>query len=137
MARPYAARRPAGVTFVVALTWLVAFASMVRGFLALFGADAMFEGTDLTGSDATVSGWVEIALGIVTALVAIGLARGSDLARLLVSALMGLRIVAAVWTAVTFSGHGGILASALIGGVATLILLLLWSYRADQFFQHH
>jgi hypothetical protein len=137
MARPYAARRPAGVTFVVVVTWLVAFASMVRGFLALFGVDAVFEGTDLTGSDVTVSGWVEIILGVVTAMVAIGLAGGSSLARLLVTALMVLRIVAAVWTAITFSGLGGILASALIGGLATLVLLLLWNYRADQFFHQY
>jgi hypothetical protein len=35
---------------------------------------------------------------------------------------------------VTFSGQGGILVSALIGGFAVIILLLLWNGRADRFF---
>ncbi len=45
-----------------------------------------------------------------------------------------LRIIAAVWVALTFAGRGGLLVSALIGGFAVIILLLLWNARADRFF---
>jgi hypothetical protein len=131
---PYAARRPGGVTFVVFLTLLVGFLSMVRGFLALFGVESAITPTDLAGTSGTVYGWGELMLGIVTIAVGLGLAGGSNLARFLVTALMVLRIIAAIWTAVTFSGQGGILVSALVGGFAVIILLLLWNGRADRFF---
>ena len=47
---------------------------------------------------------------------------------------MVLRIIAAVWVAMTFSARGGVMASAIIGGMAVIILLLLWNSRADRFF---
>ena len=48
-----------------------------------------------------------------------------------------LRVIAAIWVAFTFSGQGGILASALIGGFAVIILLLLWNGPADRFFREN
>jgi hypothetical protein len=131
---PYAARRPGGVTFVVFLTLLVGFVSMVRGFLALFGVESAITPTDLAGTSGTVYGWGELILGVITIAVGLGLAGGSNLARFLVTALMVLRIIAAIWTALTFAGQGGILVSALVGGFAVIILLLLWNSRADRFF---
>jgi hypothetical protein len=127
------ARRPGGVTFVATITFLIAFLSMVRGFLAILGEGGPVSG-DLAGVSLTTYGWVELGFGIATALVAIGLFRGSGLARLLVTALMVLRIVAAVWAG--FSGNGlvWLLASALVGGLAVLVLLLLWNGRADAWF---
>lgn len=137
MSRPYAARRPGGVTFVVFLTWVVAFLSMFRGFLALFGVESVVTSTDLSGSAGTTYAWVEIGMGILIAAVAIGLAGGSSLSRFLITALMVLRIIAAIWVALTFSGQGGILASVLIGGFAVIILLLLWNGPADRFFREN
>jgi hypothetical protein len=128
------ARRPAGVTFIGVLTFLIAFASMVRGFLAILGNTSSMNPTDLTGSAGTAYGWVELGLGILIALVGAGLLRGSGLARLLVSALMVVRIIAAIWVVLTFSGAAAILASVLIGGIAVIVLLLLWNGRADAFF---
>ena len=55
----------------------------------------------------------------------------------LITALMVLRIIAAIWVALTFSGQGGILASGLIGGFAVIILLLLWNGPADRFFREN
>lgn len=131
---PYAARRPGGVTFVVLLTLVIGFVSLVRGFLGLFGVESAITPTDLTGTAGTVYGWGELVLGIATIAVGLGLASGSNLARFLVTALMVLRIIAAIWTAFTFAGQGGILVSALIGGTAVIVLLLLWNLRADRFF---
>ena len=42
---PYAERRPGGVTFVIALTWIVAFLSIISGFLTLMGKDSPVAGT--------------------------------------------------------------------------------------------
>lgn len=129
-------RRPAGVTFIAVLTFLIAFSSMVRGFLAILGYDAGLNPTDLSGSSGTAYGWVELGLGIITAVVGAGLLRGSSLARLLVTALMVVRIIAAIWVVVSFSGAAALLASAIIGGLALIVLLLLWNGRADAFFAH-
>jgi hypothetical protein len=131
---PYAARRPGGVTLVIALTWIVAFLSMVGGFLAILGEDAPLAGSAIDSGASAGAGWAEVIVGIITALVALGLARRSGLARLLVSALMVVRIIGAVWIAFAFAGEGGWLASALVGGVAVLILLLLWNGPADAYF---
>jgi hypothetical protein len=131
---PYSVRRPGGVTFVIALTWLVAFLSMVSGFLVILGEDSPVSGSILDTGASAATGWAEIVVGVITAVVAVGLSRGSNLARLLVTALMALRIAGAVWIAFQFGGEGGWLASALIGGFALLIVLLLWNGPADRFF---
>lgn len=136
MTSPWTAppRRPGGVTVIALLTFLIAFASLVRGFLAVLGDGSSLNPADLTGSTGTAYGWVELGLGILIALVGVGLLRGSGLARLLVSALMAVRIIAAIWVVLTFSGAAAVLASVLIGGIAVIVLLLLWNGRADAFF---
>jgi hypothetical protein len=131
---PYAVRRPGGVSFVIALTWIVAFLSIASGVMAILGADAPIAGSNLDSGASAGAGWAEVIVGALTALVAIWLAARSSLARLLVSALMIARIAGAIWIAFEFSGQGGWLASALIGGIAVLILLLLWNGPADAYF---
>jgi hypothetical protein len=129
------AKRPGGVTFIALLTFLIAFASMVRGFLAIAGVDDFgLNPTDLSGGSGSAYGWIELGIGVLTALVGVGLLRGSGLARLLVTALMALRVLAAIWVAITFGGQGGLLISILIGGTAVIVLLLLWNGRSDAFF---
>jgi len=126
------ARRPAGVTFIALLALVIAFFSIVRGMLALLGTDApSVNPTDLSGSS---YGWLELVIGVAAALLGVGLLRGSALARLLLSALMVVRIVGALWVAFTFAGRGGLLVSALVGGLAVIVLLLLWNGRSDAFF---
>lgn len=136
MTSPWTAppRRPAGVTFIALLTLLIAFGSMVRGILAVLGIDSGANPTDLTGSSGTAYGWIELGIGVITALVGIGLLQGSGMARLLVTVLMVIRVIAAIWALISFSGVVALLLSALIGGLAVLVLLLLWSRRSDAFF---
>ena len=83
---------------------------------------------------ATTYGIVEIVFGVITAVVAVGLWSGNSLARLAVTALMAVRVIASIWVAFTFSGHGGFLIATLAGGLSVIVLLLLWNYRADEFF---
>ena len=60
---PYAERRPGGVTFVIALTWIVAFLSIVSGILTLMGQDSPVVGTAMDARQPTWYGAVEIGLG--------------------------------------------------------------------------
>jgi len=87
---PYAPRRPGGVTFVIALTWVVAFLSLVSGFLTLMGDDSPVAGSALDVDQPTWYGMVELGFGLVSAVAAVGLAKGIGVARLLVTALMVL-----------------------------------------------
>lgn len=131
---PYAERRPGGVTFVIALTWIVAVLSIVSGFLTFMGQDSPVAGSAVDAAQPPWYGMVEMGFGVVTALVAIGLAKGSDLARLIVTALMVFRVVSALWVAFEHSGKGGWLVAPLLGGPAVIVLLLLWNGRSDRFF---
>ncbi|MCU0283642.1 MAG: hypothetical protein MUD13_07050 [Candidatus Nanopelagicales bacterium] len=125
--------RPAGVTFVASITMIVAFLSMVRGFLMIAGQDSVLA-EDLPGISATTYGWVELVFGVLTALVGIGLFRGAGWSRLLVTALMVVRMVAAFWAAVNANGLAWLLAAVLVGALALLVVLLLWNGRADAWF---
>jgi hypothetical protein len=127
-------KRPGGVTFVALITFLIAFLAMAAGFVFLFSSAAALANADITEGTATSYGIAEIIFGIITALVAVGLWVGNSFARLAVTALMVVRIIAAVWVALSFSGHGGFLVGTLAGGLAVIVLLLLWNYRADEFF---
>lgn len=125
--------RPGSVTAVVVLTWIVAVLTVVSGIALLLLSDNVLKEAGITKSTAATYGWVEIVLGVVVALVAVGLSRGSNAARILVSIVMVLRVAAAVWIAlaVSTSARGTAIAA---GVVAVIILALLWTRRANDYF---
>lgn len=127
-------RRPGGVTFIAIITFLIAFLSIAAGFTFLLSSTSGLAQADISEGTATSYGIVEIVFGVITAAVAVGLWVGNAFARLAVTALMVVRILASVWVAFSFSGHGGILVGLLAGGLSVIVLLLLWNYRADEFF---
>lgn len=124
--------RPASVTIVVVLTWLSAIGSIVSGVLALLLSDSVLAEADVEKSTATAYGWIGIVLGVVIALVAIGLGRGNTLSRVLVSGLMVLRIVIGIWA--MFVLPDSIVSGAIVAGIALIVLILLWNQKANDFF---
>lgn len=124
--------RPASVTIVVVLTWLSAIGSIVSGVLALLLSDSVLAEADVEKSTATAYGWIGIVLGVVIALVAIGLGRGNTLSRVLVSGLMVLRIVIGIWA--MFVLPDSIVSGAVVAGIALIVLILLWNQKANDFF---
>lgn len=135
MTAPAAPRRPGTVTAVVVLTWLTAALDLIAGatLLAFVGdrtyQDAM--GLDEDALRAYAIG--TLVMGALVALVAYVLAKGSRLARVLVSALMVVRIalhmfgIIAVGTTALFEGIIGVV-------FAVLVLVLLWNERANAWF---
>src|SRR5262245_44812029 len=92
-------RRPAGVTFVVVLTWLVAFGDLVASiWLLIVSFDKTLFATAPVGVE-YVRYWALVALtvGVLTAVVAYALQSGSQFARVLVIIVMALRIANALW----------------------------------------
>lgn len=124
--------RPASVTIVVVLTWLSAVGSIVSGVLALLLSDSVLAEADVEKSTATAYGWIGIVLGVVIALVALGLGRGSTLSRVLVSGLMVLRIVIGIWA--MFLLPDSVVSGAIVAGIALIVLILLWNQKANDFF---
>lgn len=132
---PYYRRRPGGVTLVIVLTWLAALASLASGLLVLSGWHAGFDQIRMGRTTAQTYAWFEIGFGIAAALVAIGLAVRSRMARMLVTGLMVSRLAAAVWTAFAAANRDGWVASVAIGVFSLVVIGLLWSGRADAWFR--
>ncbi len=127
-------RRPGGVTFIAIITFLIAFLSLAAGFVFLLSSASGLASADISEGTATTYGIAEIVYGILAVVVAAGLWGGNSLARLALTALMAVRIIASIWVAFALNGHGGFLLAVLAGGTAVIALLLLWNYRADEFF---
>jgi hypothetical protein len=123
------------VVFVMILVWIVAVLSILGGLFFMLASEAVLAQAGISKSAAMTYGWWEIGYGVITALVAMGLGRGSRIARLLVSLLMALRIVAAAWAAIALSGHRGFWTAVGAGVIAIVILIMLWNARADAFFK--
>jgi hypothetical protein len=128
------APRPGSVTTVVVVTWIVAILTILAGVLFLLISDSALAEADISEGTATTYGIVELVLGAVIALVAIGLGRGNNFARILVSILMVLRLGVAIWAGIVLWGTGGFWSVVVAGLLALLVLVLLWNDRANQFF---
>ena len=134
-----AVSRPFGVTLVTILTWLAALADVVVGIAILANAEdhALRHDLGATETELRWYGAVLIGIGIVTALVALGLGRGARWARTLVGIVMVVRIAAAIYaiTQVSWENQRNESLSA-IGQIVLsgLILWLLYSRRADRYF---
>lgn len=127
--------RPGSVTFVVVLTWIYAIVMLINGGLWLFvaGDGGILADLDTTADGVRLYGWTLIIVGLIIALTAIALGRGSRFARFLINALMVLRIALDVWGLIAITGYPlwqGILSILW----AALILGLLNNRRSSEWF---
>jgi hypothetical protein len=126
------APRPGSVTVVVVLTWISAIVAILGGVLALVLSEESLADAGISKSTATTYGWTEIVLGIIIALVAVGLSRGNNLSRILVSALMVLRAIVGIWAMLQLPN--GMISGTVTVVIAVVVLFLLWNQRASAFF---
>jgi hypothetical protein len=129
------APRPASVVIVMVLTWIVAILTVISGVLLLTASGEALRELSISTSDATLYGWIDIVLGVIIALVAIGLGSGNNFSRFLVSALMVLRLIVMGWAVFVLFGHPGFWYAAIAAALAVLILAMLWSSKASAFFR--
>ncbi len=127
-------KRPASVSFVVFLTWVVALLTIADGIVVLFASDATLVAAGVNPSNATTTGWVAIVLGIVIALFASALGKGSGFARLLISLLMVLRLALGLFGLVVFWGSTFFWSALILAVLALFILYLLWNAKAAAWF---
>ncbi|WP_061964369.1 hypothetical protein [Demequina aurantiaca] len=126
------ATRPASVTFVVVLMWIFALGSIVGGVLVLTRQIDLSAAE--SGGDGTAYAWGSIFFGVIMALLAMALARGSRIMRVLIIIVMLVRIATDVyaWFAVS---NPPVFQLGLSIAFALLIILLLSTKRAGEFFR--
>ena len=129
-------KRPASVTLVVILVWIVALVNIIEGIWLIFernSAQALVE-YGLDPNQVLVAAIVQIIFGLIVALVASSLGNGSQFARFLISLLMILDIIADV-IFVSQYGSRYLWGTVIAILFALIILILLWNSKASRFFK--
>ena len=120
-----AATRPTGVTVVAVLAWISGIVNIIAGILLLIAA--------LMAPDALWYGLIQLALGIMTIIVGVGLMRGNSNARVVMTVVFVLNLISAVF--VVFFQQAQVW-SGVVSGILVLIgLVLLWTRPANEFFR--
>jgi hypothetical protein len=96
---PLPVKRPGGITFVVALVWIAAIADLIAGIVLVLVSfnNARFQYAPVDASLVRYFGLLAIVIGLLTVMVAVGLATGSQLARVFTVIVMSLRLLNAAW----------------------------------------
>ncbi len=122
--------RPTGVTLVAVLAIISGALEVIFGLVFLVNADNVLESLVRTGhttGELQTIGVVTLALGIITLLLAWGLLRGSNVARIIIGIVAMMRLISAGLGLILLWGAWSYWWSALFTGlVAFLILYLLF-----------
>lgn len=119
--------RPVGVTVVAVLMIISGIIGVLAGIVSLVGAGSVgsveVDGVALDSTAITVIGVLGLLFGVLNILFAIGILRGSNVVRIIVSILQVLSLASSVYTLV----NGGSIWQALQAIIfPVLILILLW-----------
>ena len=126
--------RPARVTFIAVLVWIQAFFELLGGIaLLVLQNDAELRAQYGGSTGIIVTGIVLIALGLITFAVARGLLRGSSTARAIVTIVQLISIASVVYTAFVFPAQ--FTSAAISAAISLVVIVMLWSGRAGDFFR--
>lgn len=126
--------RPGGVTLVAVLTWISGLFDIIGGSLLLFqtSVDATVE--RFGGSSQLIaSALFTILVGVVVIVVAVGLLRGNNASRIVITVFQMISIVGSVFLAIAYPP--GAIAEYFSIAIAVIVLVLLWTRRASAFFR--
>ncbi len=130
-----ASPRPTSVSVAVAIGWISVIIDLVAGvaLLVLAGNDDVTSALGTDASTARTIGIVTLVMAAILALVVYLLGRGSNIARMLVTIVMLVRIGVSIWALFAFGTHQ--LAEAIIAiAIAVTAIALLWNDKANTFF---
>lgn len=130
-----AIQRPVGVTFVAVLTMISGALDILGGTILLFQTSIASTVEQFGGaSQLILSALAGILIGVVVILVAVGLLRGRNGARILVTVFEALSILLSVFLAIAYPA--GAIGEYIGIVVSVAILVMLWTPRANEFFRH-
>ncbi|KQX08063.1 MULTISPECIES: DUF7144 family membrane protein [unclassified Leifsonia] len=126
--------RPGGVTFIAVLAWIQGVLDIILGVILLFNQNDAALVLDFGGSGPLItSAIVYILVGIIIIVIARGLLRGSNGARVVVTAFEVITLAAALF--VMIAAPSQFLGALVTAFIALVIILLLWTGRAGAFFR--
>lgn len=126
--------RPGSVTVVAVLTWISGLLDIVSGSVLLFQSGVPGIVDKLGGAAPLIgSGLFTIVVGVVVIVIAVGLFRGSNPARVTVTVLEAISILGSVFLAIAYPG--GAIGEYFSIAVALIVIALLWTGRANAFFR--
>ncbi len=130
-----AVNRPGGVTFVAVLAWISGALDILGGTILLFQTSIASTVEQFGGASRLIAtALAGILIGVVVIVVAVGLLRGSNGARIVVTVFEVLSILISVFLAIAYPA---VAIGEYIGIVfAFLIIAMLWTRRANEFFRH-
>ena len=120
--------RPGGVTLVAILASLSGALNVIGGAVLLLTAPA-----SAAPGAAVLGGIIGVVLGLATIFVAVGLWRGSNLARTIATVVFTLNLINGIVTIFTTAGNAW---SGVVSALFALIgIVLLWTKAASAFFR--
>ena len=126
--------RPAGVTVVAVLAWISGLLDIIGGTLLLFQTSVASTVEQFGGASQLIaSALLEILIGVVVIVVAIGLLRGNNASRIVITIFQILSIIGSVFLAIAYPA--GAIGEYFSIALAAIVLLLLWTGRASAFFR--
>jgi hypothetical protein len=145
--------RPSQVTIVVILIW-IAFALTIIGAIATILAgtaiaasdqasvEQLLKDLDLPASWSTTAGPIVIVTGalffivaLIEAIFAVAIGRGSNIARILLTILLIIRIIGGLVFILTSWGTAAFMFGIFLDmGLAIIVLLLLFNHQSNEFF---
>lgn len=126
--------RPGGITFIAVLAWIQGLFDIIAGVILLFNQHDAALILDFGGSGPLITAAIiYILVGIIIIVIARGLLRGSNGARVVVTAFEILTLAGALFVMIAAPSQ---FVSALITAfIALVVILLLWTGRAAAFFR--
>ena len=126
--------RPAGVTLVAVLTWISGLLDVISGSLLLFQTSVSATVEQFGGASQLIaSALLTILIGVVIIVVAIGLLRGNNASRVVITVFQMLSIIGSVFLAIAYPA--GAIGEYFSIAVAAIVLILLWTGRANAYFR--
>lgn len=126
--------RPGGVTLVAVLTWISGLLDIISGSLLLFQTSVSATVEQFGGASQLIaSALLTILIGVVIIVVAIGLLRGNNASRVVITVFQMLSIIGSVFLAIAYPA--GAIAEYFSIAVAAIALILLWTGRANAYFR--
>lgn len=126
--------RPVGVTVVAVFAWISGLLDVIGGTLLLFQTSVASTVEQFGGASQLIaSALLEILIGVVVIVVAIGLLRGNNASRIVITIFQILSIIASVFFAIAYPA--GAIGEYFSIAVAAIVLILLWTGRASVFFR--
>ncbi|GGI45647.1 hypothetical protein BCL57_001634 [Agromyces flavus] len=128
-------KRPVTITIIGVLAFIAGLLDMLSGVLLFFRLPNDEVVARFGGSGGLITAAIgSIVVGLITAVLAGGLLRGSNPARLIITVLQVFSIIGSLFLAVAYMSDPSVVGEWLGLAFSVILLILLWTPKASRFF---